>query len=573
MTNDQQIADGINALLDGGNAVEAAQRAGEAIDQISEQPRTVLRILDALDKQRNDVALTGLLTKIEGQNILPVESLIFSLRAKFRAGDYPAALRLVNRILELSDRNIEALRVGGRIGNLTKDDDVALRYWERLARSATDDAEAALQSARIRLRRKQYAEALTWARQAIETARNVEEALQIAVQAGNEVGWPEECDALLARLFSIDRPRAIRLASSLAATLDPSTAARVLSVLRRQLPNNEAVKDIADKAYAQWLVAGMEQELASRDLDAATYYCAMRRLRPGDADARRAIDRLSLPSLLAMREAFNTRDFSNAIEHGRIAMQIDPECLEALQAVGRAQFSTGNIPGALESFRRCTDLSAKDARIWLTYGIILNQSGDRLGALTAFQSARQYAADPEVRRETEASIGALYTPLLRDAGEAAEAGDIERAWQGYDAAVPIRPGDAAAAQLRDQLLRKTRDQIRDFWNAKSAGVVSLCRQYLEQSPNDTYVQTVLARTLMNTRAYAEALPIWESLCARTPNDGSLHLQVARCCRALKRADRGIGAAQEALRLDPSLQEAAEVAEFLKGLQVQSAPAA
>ena len=558
---DRQVVTKIQQLLDSGSAVEAARLASSSLEEIAREPRIALRVLEALGKKRHDAELLALIGNIEGLNILKLESLIFALRAKFRMGDYSVALRLINRILEMSDRNVEALRVGGRIGNITKDDDIALQFWEKLTQVAPNDPEAALQAARIRLRRHQYAEALDWARQAIEVNQDGEEPLQIAVRAARELGWPEDCDKFLARLFLVDREKAAKTASSLWATLGPEAAARMLAVLQKQFPKDEEITGIANEACAQWLVAGMDQELASRDLSAA-----IRRLRPSDADAQRSIDRLVRSSVVAMRDAFNNRDFVGAIEHGVMASRIDPDCLEAWQTVGRAQFSVGNMPAAVDAFRRCADLNSKDARTWLTYGLALNQSSGRVAALTAFQNARRYATDAEPQREIDASMAALFPALVRDAHEAAAKDNVEGAWDCHDAAARLRPNDIAVDQLRQQLLRKTLKQIRDLWSTQSTEAASACRLYLKKSPGDTYVQTVLARTLMKTRSYSEALPIWESLSARSPADGSLHLQIARCCRSLKLVDSGIGASQEALRLDPGLQEAVEIVEYLRGVQ-------
>jgi tetratricopeptide (TPR) repeat protein len=269
-----------------------------------------------------------------------------------------------------------------------------------------------------------------------------------------------------------------------------------------------------------------------------------------------------------MRDAFNSRDFPGAIEHGVMAARINPDSFEAWQTVGRAQFTRSNIADASDAFRRCTDLNPKDAHSWLTYGLVLNQAGERRAALLAFQKARG-VADSEVKKEADASISALYPLLVRDAQQAATDGNIRLAWDSSDAALVIRPNDVGVTQLRRNLLRQQREQIREAWNASSDSVAGLCRYYLEKSPDDLYVSTVLGRTLMRTRAYAEALPIWENLCARNLEDSRNYLQVARCCRSLKIRDKGLIAAERALRLDPELHEAAEVADLLKGLPAAS----
>jgi tetratricopeptide (TPR) repeat protein len=240
-----------------------------------------------------------------------------------------------------------------------------------------------------------------------------------------------------------------------------------------------------------------------------------------------------------------------------MATRINPECFEAWQTIGRARFAQGNMAEAREALRRCSELDGKDAPTWLTYGLVLNQAGDRREALRAFQTARDLG-DMDARREADASIAALHPQLVRDATQAAIDGNFEVAWQATDAALSIRREDAGLDQLRRNLLRQLHGQIRDAWNAGAENTEALCRSYLEKIPADLYASTVLSRTLMRSRAYAEALPVWEAVCRLSPQDAHPFLQVARCCRSLKLKDKGTAAAETALRLDPALQEATDI---------------
>lgn len=554
----------LHQMLDQGQSQQALVLIAESSAMFVEDPRALVPLLDSLDRQRKKEALLAVIAKLQEFDILPLECAIFELRTTFRDAAYPQALQIAEKILARAGDNVEALRVGGRIGNLLRDDNVALRYWERLAKTVPNDPEASLQAARIHFRRGQYASALAYAQQAVERQPESAEPLQIAVSAGLEIGWPEACDPLLARLFTANRPRALAALSRLVNELDCEQAARLLSFLQQQISNDSALAEIAAKAYSGWLVAALEQELASRELDAASLYRAARTVQPRDVNAQRALDRLTSPSLLAMREAFNSRDFPDAVEHGLMATRINPDCLEAWQAVGRAQFTRGNITEASEAFNRSTKLNPRDANTWLMYGLVLNQAGERRPALLAFQKARGLA-DSEVKKEAEASIAALHPLLVRDAQQAASDGNLEVAWEVADAALAIRPEDAGLTQLKKNLLRRLKQQVQDAWNTSSNLVTTLCRRYLEKAPGDPYVSTVLARTLMRARAHAEALPIWESLSRQAPDDSHNYLQIARCCRALKIRERGLAAAETAVRLDPGLQEATEAADFLKGL--------
>jgi tetratricopeptide (TPR) repeat protein len=370
-------------------------------------------------------------------------------------------------------------------------------------------------------------------------------------------------------MFKIDRARALKALGRLAQELDAERAAPLLSLLQEQFPGDPAIGEIASKCFSEWVVNALEQELASRELEAAAFYRAARKVQPSNPNAQRALDRLCGPSLLAMREAFNSRDFAGAVEHGEMAARINPECVEAWQTIGRAQFTRGNVSEAVEAFRRCTEFDPKNAHAWLTFGLALNQGGDRPGALRSFQTARGLA-DNDVKREAEASIAALHPVLAREAQQAAVDGDIEHAWQAAEAALAIRRDDGDMVQLRRSLLRQHQAQIREAWNTGAGNIVSLCRSYLERASGDLYVLTVLGRTLMRQRAYGEALPVWESVCKLSPQDAHGFLQIARCCRSLKFKERGQTAADAALRLDRNLTEAADLANFFRGQSVSAA---
>jgi tetratricopeptide (TPR) repeat protein len=560
----QATLERVSSLLNDGQTEAASAAIAESATDLSQDPRVLMPILDGLDRQRKDEAIAPLIEKLQELNILPLECSIFDMRMKFRGARYGEALKAVDRVLMISNDNVEALRTGGRIGNLTRDEALSLRYWERLGQASTSDPEAALQAARIHQRRQQFAQALNWAQLAAESRPDTSEPLQIAVTAGMETGWPEACDGILASLFRMDRARALRPLARLAQELDCESAGRLLSLLQQQFPGDQAIAETVAKAFSEWLVSALEQELASRELEAAAFYRAARKVQPANTNPQRALDKLSSPSLLAMREAFNSRDFAGAVEHGAMAARINPECFEAWQTIGRAQFTRGNVEEAKEAFQRCTELDPKDAQSWLTYGLVLNQASERPAALRAFQTARGLG-NPEAKREAEASITALHPLLVREANQAATEGNIEQAWKATEAALAIRREDGPIAQLRRNLLRQQQNQIRDAWNAGADSVARLCRSYLEKSPGDPYASTVLARTLMRARAYGEALPIWEGLSRQNPQESHNHLQVARCCRVLKFKERGLAAVDAALRLSPDLQEAADMADFFKGL--------
>lgn len=556
---EQEFAATIIQHLDDRRFEAAVDLATAALGEISDgQGRALVRIMEALDKQRQDTMLASFAETVAAHGLLPVESGIFRLRVAFRAGDYSGALAIADAILAASNRNIEALRTGGRIGNLMRDDAVALRFWLPLADISPLDPEAALQTARIHLRAARHADAFAYAAKAVAARQDKTEALHIATQAGLQIGWPESSDVLLVALFGADHAAALRVTQRLASSFDPAIAARSLAVIHGHLPDDPAVAEIVEVAAAAWLAAGLEHELALRDRDAAVHLNAARLIQPDNTQARHGIERLNAVNLAAMRHAVEERDFQAAAEYSLAAARIDPDCLDAWQIAGRSLFSLGRSREALSAFRRCTQLDPGNARHWLTLGIALNREEDRVTAYQALRRASELAEDDAVAGEAKALIDALLPALLHDADAAADSGALEAAWQCFDTAAAIRPDDAAVEAMRKRLLRLTREAIRALWETRSPSVVPLCHALLGVAPDDRQVRTVLARTLIGMRAYGDALPEWETLRARDPADSHIQLQIARCCRALGLVERGIEAAAAARRLDPALQEAADI---------------
>jgi len=555
-------------LVDDGQLEKAVAAIDVSQVQFSLQPRALIPMLEDLDRKRDDRTLRVVINKVQQLNLLPLEAAIFDLRMRFRAADHPGALSAVERVLAISPSHVEALRTGGRIANLRKEDEVGVGYWERLAQAACKDPEAALQAARTRFRAGHFAPAFKWACQAAENLPTSTEPLHIAADAGVRIGLPAACDPILARLVDADKRRAMAILSRVARDFDCETVGRVLRALQPRLADDTAYQDLVSNTCSRWLMVGLEHELASRESEAATHYRAVRTVRPGTADAQVLLDRITQPSLIAMRDAFGTRDFPDAVTHGAAVVRVDPLCFEAWQTVGRAHFALGNLKQACDAFGQCTVLNGDDARTWLSLGLTLNQLGARHAALDALHKA-QSRGRPEVRAEVEILLKGLYPALVEDARSATLSGDLDRACKALDAVLDACPDYRDALETEQLVMRMLREQIRILWASGSDTAVELCRRYLKRSADDSYVSTVLGRTLMRMRDYAEALPVWEGLSALNPADSHFHLQVARCCRSLKLRNRGLGAAEAALRLDPALQEATEVSDYLRTLPPES----
>lgn len=556
----------ISRLIENGELDRAMAAIIEDPSRFSEDLTPIYLVLEALDKRRREGDLLRLVEALESRGVLQQDSLIFRLRVQHRAGDNEAALQTIEQILSTAPNNIEALRTGGRIGNNTRQEDVALLYWERLSAAAPNDAEAPLQVARIRLRREEYAAAFEFAQRASAARPETAEPVEIFLRAALAIGRSEECGPLLSRLLGLDRAKALSLLNQLTSRDDPEAISRVLALLLREHSEDQEITQIATILYNAWLVTGLEHELGSRDLLAGTYYRCAHLLRPSEPVADQGLKRLLRYSITAMRNAFRSGEFEAVRENADRALQIDCNCFEAWQTLARACINRREFAQAREPSRRCTELQPEDARNWLNYGRVLRHSGDKLAALAAYRKVQQLADDPEgdLAREAGSSLRFLLSSLIEDVRQAIAAGDTESAWKMCGAAIEIVPDSSELDRLKTILSRDLRKQIQQLWNASSTDVIVPCRRYLEMDAEDPYVLSVLGRTLMRVRDYELALPVWEKLIEKNPDDSHLHIQIARCCRALKLTEKGLAAAREALRLDPSFEEASEVVRFFNG---------
>lgn len=117
--------------------------------------------------------------------------------------------------------------------------------------------------------------------------------------------------------------------------------------------------------------------------------------------------------------------------------------------------------------------------------------------------------------------------------------------------IPIIP--LTKYQILDScpICRRHRRLKLEEWNAQRTQLVAAAKASADAAPDNWDAQEGYAATLWNLCLIQEAIAAWQSLIAREPRRGSLHLGLARTLNSAGRHDEALAAYQQLATLDPS----------------------
>lgn len=279
---------------------------------------------------------------------------------------------------------------------------------------------------------------------------------------------------------------------------DPSFARARAGLCRAELARFEDRLDAlafarAERACRQ--AAASAPELREVDLAMGELYRTRGDPRGAVAHYMRALDDVALraPAHVGLAQASAAlRRPDDARRHFAEALRLQPNDASIHREHGYQRYIDGDLPGAIASYRRATELAPGDERLWSSLGGLLLASGDAAGAKAAFErslavrpnyaalsnygslrfEAREYA-EAEALYRRAADIDPADFRLWGNLGDAASAqpGQSYRARSAYERAarmardyVAIRADDAQALAL----LAWYRASLGDVEGARSA---------------------------------------------------------------------------------------------------------
>ncbi len=499
------------------------------------------------------------------RHVAHLKSLLFLMRGQFSAGDTDGALLTARRVIDADTGNQEALRLAGRICNQRRDWDRADRFWRQLCEIAPGEPEAALQVARIGGRRGEWETQAFYADVVLRAAPGHAEGLQLAIVGRLKLRRLDRLEALLPALYRVERERAHAFLRSFDQPEQAEQLAEIVVRLKAIDPDDDALWRFADDRAMTWLRLAPRQEIARNDDLAALLFRAARRLNPNSRDAAAGLQRLSQTAATAMREALKARDEAAALRHAQRVVDIDPEKEETWFSMGRLCLASDPARAAV-CFTRAAELNPDDPWRKLNLGRAMERAERYIEAVEAYGAVVRLIADPANDWRVEAAKSMINSrkKLIRRGRDAFRADRLEEAWADYAAAAGV--GDAAV-DVEPMLISIKRAMflaLRERFKNDDPDFIAAAEKYLRLDPDHAETLLYAGRKLMAARRHARAMEVWTRLAALEPAEAHYQLQIARCCARLKLKDEGAAAAAAALRLDPTLTEAANLEKQFAG---------
>lgn len=128
-----------------------------------------------------------------------------------------------------------------------------------------------------------------------------------------------------------------------------------------------------------------------------------------------------------------------AMRYNRLALEIDPDCVIALDSAGSILSKRGEIEDALSLFNRALAINDKYADSWNNKGVALSKIGKKEEALFCHKKALEINPD---NAEFLNNVGVAYFDL----------GQLDLVLQHLDRAVVLKPGYASAWNNKGEVL-------------------------------------------------------------------------------------------------------------------------
>ena len=275
--------------------------------------------------------------------------------------------------------------------------------------------------------------------------------------------------------------------------------------------------------------------------------------------------RIALVNMYGLR-----RDWQNAKAAATELTEKFPTNPDALDAQGRVQIASGDVRGAVATYKSIAELAPNSTAALSRYVSLLNDSKDYAEANTVLQAA--LARDPKnssfkadlIRIEyklngLEAGLGKAREFANADPDNSlydiVSAGLYESAGRGTDAvsllekATATRPSDDALVAALSRLYARTDPR-------KAEGILN---SRLQTDPEDFAILSALASLYLDEKKYDDAIAEYSRIVSERPTDAPslnnlawLYQQKGDLAKARELAERAVAAAPRAPQIDDTL---------------------
>ena len=427
---------------------------------------------------------------------------------------YEQAAPYALRLLELRPSNRRALRLLGRAGHSPHS---LIEGWRILAEQKPDEVEPWLQIARLSIRAEDLAGAEQAAATVLEIQPDHDEARRItgkaAASAKHALPGPDwrrvhkEAAPAHRQKVMAERGRA--------GPDEPGTALELPDVTPAQLARQQL------QLRASLAADAFTAEIDGDAVTAARSFWRLRELAPDEFDYADGL----------------TRALSAGADIQQGALESSAE-----MAMKAASGTTQRGQSRLQTIREL----ATQKRL-----------GEAFAAWLEFQSLMDGSAELEaLSAEAFADIGRAGLAMVE---EGITEGDLPDSWAAMDDLVSLSNGEAPLREKIEELTVLSAKALKSAPSSDDALAMALGPRVLRYG-FDARVAARLAKALMRRKRPAEALELWQTLAAASPETAETWLQIARCAKRLGQLDLEGEALARLLSIVPDHTEALALAQ-------------
>jgi tetratricopeptide (TPR) repeat protein len=232
-----------------------------------------------------------------------------------------------------------------------------------------------------------------------------------------------------------------------------------------------------------------------------------------------------------------TGHIRDAVTEAQDMLKRSPENLDARRILGRiytrmigdaqqGKINEDMLKQAIDQYKQITARDPKDMESWLSLGRLYRVSSDSVEAEKAYKRAMEI--DPN-NEDALTGLALVYS----DVGDTKKAIEMLRV---------VTERDPSPRTL--EALAQSYDQMRDY---KSA--VEVLKKAVDVSPDNPRFKRELARALLLSEQFDEALKLYNQIASEDPKDAQTQLRIAEIYRQKREYDKARQALDKARQLD------------------------
>lgn len=502
------------------------------------------RLLAAILYKQNELEKASALL-VELMERYPDDASVFALAGEVFAKkkDYAKSMAAYARASQLKPQNSDLLTKLAMSRMATGDADKAMSDLESIAAGDANAFQADIILALAHINKKEWKQAEAaverLAKKQPESPLPGSLRASIAIGKNDSASARKELDGVLAKHNGFV-PAAVNLARLDLQEKQPERAQKRFESLLAKDPKSISLM----MAYAEFLLA------INKPADAQPWLEKAHQIQPEAVE----------PSLALTALAMRNKDFKRAQAIAQEALAKKPDAPQLLDNLASVQLAAGEQNQALATLAKLVKAMPNSPLVYLKLANAQMLSGNNAGAIESLQKTIALAPNTV---DAYVLLSSMYLRSKQPAEAMKAAQTLQRlqpkAAAGYLLEGDIRmtekaPGQAAAAYLKANAVEPSSNAVIGRHRAvmldgKTNQADAEMAKWLESNPRDVAARAYMAEHALQSKEFAKASGLYESLAKMQPNNPILLNNLAYSYQQIK-DPRALATAEQALKLQP-----------------------